>query len=116
MPEETVSPGQGQVQDESPGPKLSQPSEARNILRPVPEGSGSSGLSQEEENKLAELQAKAAKSAAGSSTVDVRVEGAEMLHGGYTIGENWVTVPQTMIGPLTEAAANGGLELIQKES
>lgn len=105
--------------EETPAaPKLSQPSEAANLMRPVPPGSGSSGLTQEEEDTLAELQAKAAKSTAGSDTVEVKIEpeGVEMIYGGYRIGGNWVTIPQTMVGPLANAAADGGVKLIQKES
>jgi hypothetical protein len=96
-----------------------QPAEATNLLRPVPQGSGSSGLTADEESTLAELQAKAARAAAGDDVVEVRLDhppGTEMQYGGHKIGTDWTTVPSAMLGPLTTAAADGGVTLVQKES
>ena len=128
MPEEPT--GQAPATGPAPGaaaddqaPKqpatVRQPAEATNLMRPVPPGSGQHGLSPDEEKQLAELQAKAARAMAGDETTEVRLDhdaGTEMHYGGYKIGTEWTTVPNTMIGPLTTAAADGGVTLVQKES
>jgi hypothetical protein len=96
-----------------------QPAEAPNLVRPVPPGSGSHGLTQDEEDQLSRLQAKAERSMAGDEVTEVRLDhdaGTEMHYGGYRIGTGWTTVPTSMIGPLTTAAADGGVTLVQKES
>jgi hypothetical protein len=77
-----------------------------------------SGLTASEESTLAGLQDKAQAAAAAGPTVEVRIEEphTEMVYGARRITGAWTPVPETEIGPLMEAAANGGVTLTQKES
>lgn len=76
------------------------------------------GLTAAEESTLADLAAKReAALAARPGQVQVRVEPphSEMHFGGHVISNDWTSVPESALAPLTVAAADSGVTLTQKE-
>lgn len=81
----------------------------------VPEDEG--GLTPDEERTLLELQAKAARQAAGEAgIVRMKVEPphSEITHANFTVGADWTQVPAWLAPIMANAAANAGVKITQE--
>ena len=88
--------------------------------QPAPAANGgeqeTDGLTAEEEAQLGELLAKRDAAAAAAGGVRMKVEGdhQSLSYGGLTVGSEFTDVPASMVGPMTTAAAESGVQLTQE--
>jgi|SRR6185312_2984580 len=83
----------------------------------VAEDDGDDGLTPDEEKTLLELQAKAARAAAGEAgIVRMKVEPphSEVTHANFTIGSDWTQVPAWLAPIMSNAAAAAGVKITQE--